>query len=237
MAKEFETRVTDIIPRTYNALSVRFKAAQEVPFKAGQYLFVTLKKDGQELSKILSISSSPTEKGFYEFTKKLSDSEFSQALRGLKPGDWAKLKLPLGNFTFAGEHKKIAFLSGGIGITPIRSICKFATDTKINSEIVLLYSNHRPEDIAFKDDLDKMQQENKNLKVIYTLTCPEAIPEWHGLTGFINDDMVVKQIPDFKERVFYVCGPPKMVGVMQRILKDKLCVEPKNIITENFTGY
>ncbi len=236
MLKEFETKVIDIIQRTPNVLSIRLKA-EEVEFQAGQYLFVTLKKDGNDLSKVLSISNSPTEKGFVEFTKKISESPFSKLLRELKINDWAKLKLPFGKFTFAGEHKKIAFLSGGIGITPIRSICKFATDTKINSDIILLYSNHLPEDIAFKDDFEEMQTGNKNLKVMHTITCPDPLPEWHGLTGFINEDMIKAQIPDFKERIFYLCGPPKMVELMQRILKDKLCVDSQNIITENFAGY
>lgn len=237
MAKEFQTRVIDIIKRTHNVLSLRLKAEEETPFKAGQYLFVSFKNNVNEISKVLSISNSPTEKGYFEFTKKLSDSEFSQVLSGLKIGDWARLKLPFGKFTFEGEYKKIAFLSGGIGITPIRSICKFATDAKINSSIVLLYSNHRPEDIVFKDDFEKMQIENENLKVIHTLTCPDPIPEWQGLTGYINEDMIKSQIPDFKERAFYMCGPPKMVELMQRILKEKMCLVPERIITENFTGY
>ncbi|MDP2939026.1 MAG: FAD-dependent oxidoreductase [Candidatus Omnitrophota bacterium] len=237
MANEYETSVIDIIKRTHNVISVRLKKEQGTTFKAGQYLFVTFKKEGKELSKVFSISNSPTEEGYIEFTKKLSESEFSKSLRELKNGDWARLKLPFGKFTFEGEHKKIAFVSGGIGITPIRSICKFSTDTKINSDIVLLYSNLRPEDIAFKDDLDRMQQENKNLKVIYTITCPEVIPNWQGLTGYINENMIVKQMPDIKERVFYLCGPPKMVELIGHILKEKLGIESHKIITESFAGY
>ncbi len=237
MAKEFETKVIDIIKRTPNVLSVRLKAEEDSVFKAGQYLFVTFRRSSEEFSKVLSISNSPTEKGYIEFTKKLSDSPFSKCLTELKTGDWARLKFPFGKFTFEGEYKKIAFISGGIGITPIRSICKFATDTKINSGIILLYSNHRPEDIVFKDDFDQMLLQNKNLKVAYTLTCPDSLPEWKGLRGFINEEAIKSQIPDFKERVFYLCGPPKMVEVMQALLKDKLCIEPQKIITENFTGY
>lgn len=237
MPKEFETKVVDIIQRTHNVLSVRLKDDSEVGFKAGQHLFVTLKKGSQELSKVLSISSSPTEKGYFEFTKKLSDSEFSKALRELKIGDWAKLKLPFGKFTFEGEYKKIAFLSGGIGITPIRSICKFATDTKIDAEITLFYSNHRSEDMVFKDDFDQMQLQNKKLRVIHTLTCPDPMSEWQGLRGYINEGLIKAQMADFNERVFYLCGPPKMVEVMAQLLKERMCIAPQKIITENFSGY
>lgn len=237
MVKEFETQVIDLISRTPNVLSVRLKDDPEVCFKAGQYLFVTLKRGNQELSKVLSISSSPTERGYFEFTKKLSESEFSKALKELKVGDWAKLKMPFGKFTFEGEYKKIAFLSGGIGITPIRSICKFVTDNRIDSEITLLYSNQHPEDIAFKNDFDAMQMQNKKLKVAHIITCPDTVPQWKGLTGYINEALISAQIPDFQERIFYLCGPPKMVEALILLLKEKMCVSGQNIITENFSGY
>ena len=124
----FETEVSDVIQRTHNVKSFRFKRDESADFKAGQFFLVTIKISGQERTKHFSFSSSPTEKGYIEFTKKLTGSDFSKALDGLKTGDRAKLKMPYGSFTFEGGYKKIAFLSGGIGITPIRSICKYVVD-------------------------------------------------------------------------------------------------------------
>lgn len=70
---KFETRVADIIPRTYNVKSFRFARAGSMNFKAGQYMLVTLKTGEQEARKPFSISSSPTEKGYVEFTKNSPD--------------------------------------------------------------------------------------------------------------------------------------------------------------------
>ena len=234
----FETEILDIIQRTHNVKSFRFRIEEDVDFKPGQFYFVTIKIDGRERTKHFSFSNSPTEKGYVEFTKRITDSEFSQALERLKAGDWARLKMPYGSFTFEGEYEKIAFLSGGIGITPIRSICKFATDTMLPTDMVLLYGNNREEDIIFRQDLDGMASVNKNLRIVYTLTSSDIDRKiWKGRTGYINDTMIREEIPDYKERIFYICGPPRMVESLIDILKNKLSIKQDKIRTENFVGY
>ncbi|MFQ5867416.1 MAG: ferredoxin--NADP reductase [bacterium] len=235
---EFETEVIDIVQRTHNVKSFRFSIKGDVDFKPGQFFFVTIKIDGTERTKHFSFSNSPTEKGYVEFTKRITESEFSKALNGLKLGDWAKLKMPYGSFTFEGEYEKIAFLSGGIGITPIRSICKFATDSMLPPDMVLLYGNNREEDIIFRQDLDNMQSVNKNLRIVYTLTSPDIDRKtWKGRTGYIDDTVIKEEIPDYIERTFYICGPPGMVESLINILKSKLRIQKDKIKIENFVGY
>jgi len=235
---EFETELLDIIQRTHNVKSFRFKLRENVDFRPGQFFSVTIRIDGIERTKHFSFSNSPTEEGYIEFTKRLTGSEFSKGLERLKIGDWARLKMPYGSFTFQGEYGKIAFLSGGVGITPIRSICKFATDVKLSTDIVLIYGNDREDDIIFREDLDGMQRINRNLRVVYTLTSLDVDPRiWKGRTGLIDDRMVREEIPDFIERVFYICGPPKMVESLINILKNRLGIQDERIKRENFVGY
>jgi ferredoxin-NADP reductase len=227
---EFETEVLDIKQRTHNVKSFRFRTREDLDFKPGQFFFVTLKIEGRERTKHFSFSNSPTEEGYIEFTKRITESPFSKALDRLKIGDWAKLKMPYGTFTFEGEYEKIAFLSGGIGITPLRSICKFVIDKKLPTGIVLLYGNNKEEDIIFRQDLDSMQAVNKNIRIVYTLASPDIDKQsWQGRTGYIDDKMLKGEIQDYSERVFYICGPPKMVESLTNILKNKLSLqETKN---------
>lgn len=170
--KEFETKIIDIIQRTHDIKSFRFAVPEVIDFKPGQYLVVTIKMNGQEATKHFSFSISPTEKAYVEFTKRITKSEFSQALDHLKVGDWAKLRMPFGFFTFEGEYDKIAFLTGGIGITAVRSMCKYACDKKLPTDIVLIYGNSTENDIAFSEDFLHMEAENKHLRVVYTLFRP-----------------------------------------------------------------
>ncbi len=231
---KFETNVKDIISRTYNVKSFRFPRPPSLDYKAGQFMFVTIKSGKEELKKHFTISSSPTERNFVEVTKKLTGSKFSNALDALKVGDWARLDAPYGIFTFEGEIEKIGMLSGGIGITPLRSMCKYCTDMRLKTKITLLYSNHRERDIVFGKEFEEMQERNKNLKVV--LTVSESSESWTGRRGRINAQMIEKEIPDYMERVFYTCGPPGMVEAMEKILRN-LGVPENQIKTENFSGY
>ena len=232
---KFETYVKEIIPRTYNVRSFRFPRPATLSYKAGQFLIATIKaEDGKELSKPFSISSSPTEKEHIEFTKKLSESEFSTALKTLKKGDWAKIDAPYGNFTFEGEHEKICLLGGGIGITPFMSICRYCTDKHLNTKITLLYGNRSENDIVFRKEFEAMQKQNTNLKVVLTVNEPNST--WKGATGFINAELVKKEIPDYKETVFYTCGPPAMVEAMEKLV-EALGLPKTQLKREYFAGY
>ncbi len=231
---KFETNVTDIISRTYNVKSFRFPRVPSLHYKAGQFMFITIKSGEEEMKKHFTISSSPTEIDFIEFTKKLTGSKFSSALDALKVGDWAKIDAPYGVFTFEGEFEKIGMLSGGIGITPLRSMCRYCTDIQSETKITLLYGNHFEKDIIFRREFEEMQERNKNLKVVFTVSEPSE--SWTGYRGRINAQMIEKEIPDYMERVFYTCGPPRMVEAMEELLKD-LGVPEKRIKKENFPGY
>jgi len=189
---------------------------------------------GKELRKHFSFSSSPTEKTHIEFTKKLTDSEFSAALKTLKKGDWARIDAPYGKFTFEGEHEKIGLLGGGIGITPFIGICKFCTDLHLDTKITLLYGNRTEADIAFRKKLEEMEEKNQNLKVVFILT--EAESGWKGATGLITTDMIKKEIPKYKETVFYTCGPPAMVEIMGNLV-EQLGLPKTQLKREYFTGY
>ncbi|MCJ7632190.1 FAD-dependent oxidoreductase [Candidatus Bathyarchaeota archaeon] len=229
----YETSILEIISRTCNVKSVRFPRTSGFNYRAGQFMFVTIRGVHGELGKYFSISSSPTEKDLIEFTKKLSGSEYSKTLNALKVGDWSRLEGPYGDFTFGGEFEKLGLLSGGIGITPLRSICKYCTDMRLETSIVLLYGNRDDMNIAFKEDLEEMQAKNSNLKIVFTVN--ESSPSWKGKVGLIDSQMIETEILDFMDRIFYTCGPQLMVAAIGNELRN-IGVPQKQIRVENFTG-
>jgi ferredoxin-NADP reductase len=230
----FETKFQEVIKRTRDVTSFRFPRPAELHYKPGQFFFVSLKQGNKELKKHFSFSSSPTEKDHIEFTKKLTDHEYSQALKAMKIGDWARIDAPFGQFTFEGEYPKIALLGGGIGITPFMSYCKNATDRSLSSKITLFYGCRTPEDIAFKKEFEELAQQNKNIKLVFTVNQPT--PDWSGATGTINADIIKQQLPDYKENMFYTCGPPPMVDAMEKLVAS-LGLPKDKLKRELFSGY
>ncbi|MCK9430325.1 MAG: FAD-dependent oxidoreductase [Candidatus Omnitrophica bacterium] len=234
MPVETDLRIKEVIQRNYNVKSFRLEIADWLDFKAGQFLQVGLKGESG-LKRYLSISSSPTEKCYLEFTKKLTQSDFSIALNKLRPGDVVSVKYPFGKFILDESELKIAFLSGGIGITPIRSICKYAVDKNIGTDIVLLYANRSIRDIVFQDDFSAMSKSYPLLKVAHVLC--EAEQGFKCTVGQINASLIKNEIPNYAERKFYLCGPPQMVEAMHKILTDELGLNSERIVLENFQGY
>jgi glycine betaine catabolism B len=214
---KFEARVQEVIWRSTDVVSIRFPKPEGFSYNPGQYMMVTLLVGGKPVAKPFTMSSSPTQP-FLEFTKRLTDSEYSTALKAVRLGDSFWLDAPHGIFTFTGEYPKVAFLAGGIGITPFRSICQYCTDTHQTSNITLFYGCKNEKDMTFKEELGEMQQKNPNLKVVFVAA--EAGNDWKGKRGFINVELIKAEAPDFGERMFYACGPPPMVSAMQKLIAD-----------------
>ena len=226
--------IEQIIPRTPSVKSFRLAVPRRAAFKSGQYLTIRLQGE-EDLTRCLSISSSPTEQGYVEVTKRITQSRFSQILDQAEPGLQAEISYPMGKCTFEGEFEKIALLSGGIGITPLRSICKYVVDNKLSTSVCLIYSNRTADEIAFRSEFDAMQRDCPSLKVVYTLS--RAGNDWTGRTGRIDADLIRGELPDHLERCFYVCGPPQMVDAMSAMLRSDLHIPEPQVRTENFIGY
>jgi len=241
MNPQFDARVIEAEQITASSRSIRFSRPEGFSFLPGQFIILELMSRGAEgaaaeiskIAKPLSFSSSPNEDSL-EVTKRLTGHEFSNAFLSLKEGDIIRFSGPYGSFTFQGEHEKIAMLSGGIGITPLRSMIKYCTDRGLATDIVLFYSNRAEDDIPFGDEFEALKAKNQKLTIINTLTRPG--PAWKGRTGRIDAKMIRELLADYQERVFYTSGPKKMVEAMQLALQE-LNIPASRIRKEYFPGY
>lgn len=235
--KLLEAILIDRIKRTASVESFRFTLAERIDFFPGQFLQAIFDKDNQtnkELNKYLSFSSSPM-KDYIEVTKRLSNSKFSQRLSSLRIGDRILLKAPLGSCVFKDDYKKIGFLIGGIGITPAISIIEYIVDKKLDTDILLIYSNRTEEDIAFRKELDNWKSINNNLKVLYSIT--ECEPKDKDcFFGRIDKDLFAERAMGSGERIFFIFGPPVMVEAMRNLCLEMNC-DKQNIKSEIFVGY
>jgi ferredoxin-NADP reductase len=227
----------DRIQRTPTIESFRFALKEKVNFIPGQFLKVIFDRPNlhnSELNKYLSFSSSPT-KDYIEVTKRITNSQFSQALANLKIGDELSFEAPFGNCVFDKSFEKIGFLIGGIGITPVISIIEYIMDMHLDTDIFLAYSSRVEEEIAFKTELDAWSQRNNKLKVIYLVADCEP-QDKRCLFGRINKETVMAGGDASLKRVFYIYGPPAMVEAMKKICVELGCNQEK-IKTERFIGY
>ena len=222
-------------------MAFHFEKPEGFTYKAGQFGDFTLvdppETDAEGNTRGFSLASAPYEDELMVATR-MRDTAFKRVLKTMELGTALTLDAPYGSFTLHGDASIPAvFLSGGIGITPVRSIVLQATRDKLPHKIVLFDSNRRPEDAAFLDELAAAQQRNPNFTLVGTMTEMEKSSwPWKGETGFITKAMLLKSIADLALPIFYISGPRTMVAAMRKILEDS-GVKDDKIRTEEFSGY
>jgi len=218
-----------------------FEKPEGFEFIAGQYVTVSLinppETDDEGNSRFFSIASAPNENHLMVATR-MRDTAFKRILKNLPVGSEIKIDGPDGSFYLPKDISKPAvFLIGGIGITPVFSIIKNAAYKKLSHRLFLFYSNKRPEDATFLKDLQNLEKENKNFKLIATMTeIKNSKQAWRGETGFINKEMLQKYIGNLNSPIYYMSGPPMMVKAM-RELAEKIGATDDDIKFEEFAGY
>ena len=221
-------------------------------YTAGQFAFFDIGgvyDDPKGPIRHFTISSSPTE-NFIMFSTRIRDSPYKKRLSTLEEGSRVKVRGPEGQFVLHEDYSKPAvFLSGGIGVTPFRSMIKYATDKQLPLKITMFDSNRNRENILFKEEFDNWATANKNLKVIYTISDDQgqnekqqsssAANDWKGEYGRIDKAMILKHMDTnmLNNSIFYICGPPSMLKAMQSLLQDNLEIPKERIKVEEFTGY
>jgi ferredoxin-NADP reductase len=210
-------------------------------FKPGQYVDMTLldpaETDSEGNIRSFSIASAPHEDTFMVATR-MRNTAFKRVLKTMPLETQVKIEGPLGSFTLHRDASRPAvFLAGGIGITPFRSILVDAARAAITNRIVLLYSNRRPEDAAFLQELQDLENKNRNYKIIGVMTEMEKSKrQWSGETGFIDKAMLGRVVPDGAASIYYIAGPPAMVAAMNKTLASAK-VNEDDIRSEDFSGY
>ncbi len=218
-----------------------FTADRPMPFRPGQYLEWTLgheKTDTRGNRRYFTIASSPTENEIHLGVKFYDPcSSFKKTLAALAPGETIAAGQLAGDFTLPkNPGEKLAFIAGGIGITPFRSMIKYLIDTGDRRSVVMLYANKRTDDIAYADTFEEARKKMQ-LKTVYVVTDPASPPPGrYGRTGAINGQMISEEIPDYKERKFYLSGPHGMVVAYDQTLR-RMGVPAAHIKKDYFPGF
>jgi ferredoxin-NADP reductase len=222
-------------------MSFYFEKPDEFQFKPGQYLDCTLtnppETDAEGNIRSFSIASAPLEPHLMLCTR-MRDTAFKRVLKTMPIGSPLSVEGPMGSFTLHNNAARTAILiAGGIGITPFRSMIVNATRTKLATRMVLFYSNHRPEDAAFFDELHNMQSENKNFQLIGVVTdMQKSKRTWSGEAGYVDKAILARHIPDLQGPIYYIAGPPDMVNGMKTNL-IAAGINEDDIRAEDFAGY
>lgn len=216
-----------------------FQPDRRLAFEAGQYIDWTLDvpaPDNRGNRRTFTIASAPGEKELRLGVKFPHEpSAFKRTLAALQPGDVVYASHIAGHFTLPrNPQTKLAFIAGGIGVTPFRSMVEELVRRGEPRDLTMLYGNNRLSDIAYAE-LFQEAAKKIGMHTVYAVAEPEE--EGYDVhQGFIDEALIRREIPDWQERMFFISGPRVMVVRFERALRD-LGVPRNRIKTDFFPGF
>lgn len=217
---------------------------QGAPFehRAGQYVEVVIPGTNDN-SRYFSIASAAHVTNSLIFATRSRMSPFKETLESLRPGSLVHVSPPRGDFQLPEKRPgPVAFVAGGIGITPVRSIMEEIAWLDERGEMVdrtnpifLFYSVRTPAQAVFLKDFEKWAA-----RLPYFYFIPSVTRRYDGTwpyeTGRITGTTLRLHIGDLTWATYYLVGSHPMVEGIEQILHDGGVPEDR-IITEKFSGY
>jgi ferredoxin-NADP reductase len=215
-----------------NGAHYEFRAGQHADFTFGQP-FVNCEGDN---SRTFSLANSPHDRRLAMIALRMRPTPFKMSLKTAALGTKFKVSRPRGSFLLHQDvTRPAAFLAGGIGIAPIRSIIHWATQERLPHKLYLFYSNRGQDGAAFLEDLEGLAMQNPSFTLIPTITRMRS-PNWPYETGPIDRALLTRYLHGLKGPIYYVAGPSGMVVAMTTLLHSS-GVSDDDIKTEEFGDY
>lgn len=219
------------IQETQDVVTLKFQPFSEEIFSFIPGQFAIIYPKNVTTGKSYTITSVPGEKTLNFTIKKVGN--ISGMLFDSKIGDEVKIDGPRGHFYPNEYMDNIVFIAGGIGITPFYTIIKdLYKKADNNKRIVVFYSNKTKKDIVFFNELNKMAENFKNLKIIYFLTRENVKDKYIDNFERINAKSLGNYLKD-SLNYYFICGSIEFVKDIRKIIKEG-GIKEENIITESF---
>jgi len=220
-----EVETKDI--KTFRLAFVNKEDEERFKYIPGQFAELSIFGKGESP---IGIASSPTQKGYIEFTVQKA-GVVTSSLHEMEEGTLMGVRGPLGNswpLEFL-EGKNIVIVGGGFAFTTLRSLINymiFEENRKRFGKITVVYGARSPGLLLYKDELEAW---GKRGDIDLNVTVDKGDATWKGREGFVPT--VCKEVAPSKENaVTVICGPPIMIRFTLPVFFD-LGFSKENIIT------
>jgi ferredoxin-NADP reductase len=222
-----------ILEETCETKSFFFDLSTEsFTFIPGQFVNLTAEiPQRPRVRRAYSIASSPLDEDFQLTVKRIEGGVLSTFLcENASVGEFFDIKGPYGIFTLDEHAEQVVFIAAGSGIVPFRSMWRYISQKPLNTKVTLLYASRSLGYIIYREELMSLQR--PRFTVVHTLTRNDD-PTWTGYSRRIDPEMLLEVVREFRDKLFYVCGPPAMCNCVVLYLKD-FGVDRTKIKTEKY---
>jgi len=175
--------------------------------KPGQCAMLSIPGVGEAM---FSITSSPTEKRFQEFSIKKCGC-LTDWLHQMEVGQQVTIRGPYGNgfpVDTVLKGQNLLFIAGGVGLAPLHSVINYVLDNRADyGRVDIVYGARSADDLLDLKEIQERWMHEENVNVYLTIDRPQE--GWDGKVAFVPG--YVEELgfdPDCK---VLVCGPPIMI--------------------------
>lgn len=216
-------KLTHIETDTHDTKTFRFElpADATLDMLPGDFLYVHSMTNGKQIKRPYTPSSLPGTMSFFDLTVKRYDTgSVSKYLHDRQIGDTVLMSGPnTGGHWIDGMAKRVGFVAGGTGITPMISIIRWILINKIDAELFLILANKTESDIIFRQEWGRNVRAYPNFHCHLVLEQPPI--EWEGSVGFVTPEILRQHLPvPDSDTCVFLCGPPPMVDSLEGVLKE-----------------
>jgi ferredoxin-NADP reductase len=213
------TPVLAVLDEATDIKTFRLARPEGFTFTAGQFLPVRVSVNGKPHVRCYSISSSPDARGYLEISVRRQGLVSTMLHATLRTGSVLAINRPAGQFVYpAGDDRPLALLAGGIGITPLLSMLRFALSSDPTRPVTLLYSARDRKALAFLSELRVVAERHPQARIGITLSDDADAPApWRA--GHIDAALLRQYVPHPTHTVFCLCGPTPMMAAMEQMLQ------------------
>ena len=206
--------------------------------RPGQHLDLRLTAaDGYSVERSYSIASEPERADEIEITvERIDDGEVSPFLDDVVVvGDRIEVRGPIGGYFVweAALGGPLLLVAGGSGVVPLMAMLRHRSRVASRVPTRLLFSSRHPEEIIYREELDRLASNADGLEVFHTLTRSQP-PGWSGFARRIDERMLAEVLePLGISARAYLCGPTSLVETAANALV-RLGLPPDRVRTERF---
>lgn len=219
----------EMIAESTLALTIERPAGFE--FTAGENTMISIPGPQADDLREFTIASAPYEQELM-IAMRVRNTNFKHAVYALAPGDALRLRDPAGTLWEASDAPQV-WLSGGIGITPFRSIARELIHKNVPLDITHIHSDRTRSTAPFLQEFESYAAKYEGFTFLTTMT-RESPAE--GLRGRISGEMIAALAPRYIESNCYIVGTDSFVAGMRETLME-LGVSRAQVRTERFDGY
>ena len=209
-----EAEILNVTTETSNIKTFTFRPREAIPFRAGQFMDVSVPGVGEAP---FTPSSNHNIADKLDFTI-MNVGRVTKLLHEMEKAGSVGLRGPYGTAypTTEWKNKEVFIVGGGVGLAPLRALLyALFNDVGDYKKIILRYGARTSKDIVYINEIETWKKRAANVEIRVTVDVGDE--SWKGNVGLVTTVLKDSGV-DINNAVSIVCGP----SIMMKFVTFKL---------------